>query len=268
MWFVPEGVPMADTKTYEWALTGIFAAFHLVLTMIPLYLLGMGGGFISWGLISAPIVGFLLGPFYGLISVAIGSIMGSMFFNIGGVLGPIIPVFAPMASALVTGSIRFRRFRAIPIVFFLGLVVYIAGPIGLVTIPYLWLHLIAALLSLSMLTPMTTRHLDRLLDPSENEPTPTSSVFAWLSGFLALMADHLVGATMSQYYFFYVLGFDANTLTTSYLATIFLYPIERVLASIITGFVLVLLAVATSHGDIPLPEIPEKEAGLNEGSYA
>lgn len=251
---------MATTKTYEWALTGIFAAFHLVLSMVPLYLLGMGGGFISWGLISAPIVGFLLGPFYGLISVAIGSILGTVFFNIGGILGPIVPVFAPMTSALVSGCIRFKRYRVIPPVFLLGIVVYLVGPIGLITLPYIWLHLIAALLSFSLLIPIVKRRLDKLLQASDRSPEPTSSVFVWLTGFFALMADHLIGATMSQYYFFYVLGFEANALAASYLATVLVYPIERILASIIIGFILVLLTVAISHGDIPLPESPDTKA--------
>ncbi|MFO7835414.1 MAG: hypothetical protein R6V83_02075 [Candidatus Thorarchaeota archaeon] len=246
---------MAHTKTYEWALTGIFAAFQLVLSMVPLYLLGMGGGFISWGLVSAPIIGFLLGPFYGLLAVMIGSILGTLFFNIGGILGPIIPIFAPMASALVAGSIRFKRYHVVTGVFILGLAIYLLGPIGLVTAPYLWLHTIAAFLSILVLTPVISHKFDRILEPTECGTKGKSSVFVWLTGFLALMADHLVGATMSQYYFIYVLEMETNPLAASYLATIFIYPIERILASIIVGFVLILLRVGISYGSIPLPEI-------------
>jgi len=48
----------------EMALLGIFTALHLVITLIP-YSISLGGGAaISFGLVSAPILGFLLGPFY------------------------------------------------------------------------------------------------------------------------------------------------------------------------------------------------------------
>ena len=67
---------------YPWALTGIFGAFHLVLTFIPYSVLGMGGGFLTWGMVSAPIVGFLLGPFYGTIAVLAGSLIGTGIFNL------------------------------------------------------------------------------------------------------------------------------------------------------------------------------------------
>ena len=84
---------------YPWALTGIFGAFHLVLTFLPFTVLGMGGGFLTWGMISAAIVGFLLGPFYGTVAVLVGSFIGTGVFNLGGILGPIVPVLAPTVGA-------------------------------------------------------------------------------------------------------------------------------------------------------------------------
>ncbi|MBE0526428.1 MAG: hypothetical protein IH631_05760, partial [Candidatus Thorarchaeota archaeon] len=75
--------------SYPWALTGIFGAVHFVITLIPFNIALGGGGEISFGLVSAPIIGFLLGPFFGVISVLIGSLL-AIFINPGiAILGPL-----------------------------------------------------------------------------------------------------------------------------------------------------------------------------------
>ena len=54
---------------YPWALVGVFAAVQLVMTAFPItFAIGVGG-ILSLGLVAAPIIGYLLGPFFGTISV-------------------------------------------------------------------------------------------------------------------------------------------------------------------------------------------------------
>jgi hypothetical protein len=65
----------------------------------------------------------------------------------------------------------------------------------------------------------------------------------WFTGFCALMADNLVGSALYQYYAVSI-GFDVATLAGIYSAIMFVYPVERGLASI----VLAVIAIATSRG--------------------
>jgi hypothetical protein len=94
-----------QSKTYSWALTGIFSAIHFDITIIPFSLAIGVQGVISLGMISGPLVGFLLGPFYGTIAVLIGSIL-AMFANpLLAVLGPFTPI-ATASGALAAGLFR------------------------------------------------------------------------------------------------------------------------------------------------------------------
>ncbi|MCK5389139.1 MAG: hypothetical protein KAJ36_01530, partial [Candidatus Thorarchaeota archaeon] len=130
------------SSAYPWALTGIFGAFHLVLTFIPFAVLGMGGGFLTWGMISAVLVGFLLGPFYGTLAVLMGSFIGTGVFNLGGILGPIVPVLAPAAGAFAAGALRTGRIKELFVLFLIATVGFIVGPIGIPAFLFIWMHLI------------------------------------------------------------------------------------------------------------------------------
>ncbi|MFW9800730.1 MAG: hypothetical protein ACFFD9_09855, partial [Candidatus Thorarchaeota archaeon] len=92
---------------YPWALTGIFAAVHLVITLIPYSLSVSGTGVISFGMISASIVGYLLGPFFGTVSVLIGSYLGIFINPEVALLGLTTPI-ATATGALAAGLLRVR----------------------------------------------------------------------------------------------------------------------------------------------------------------
>ncbi|MFW9843899.1 MAG: hypothetical protein ACFFEV_04935, partial [Candidatus Thorarchaeota archaeon] len=102
-----------SSKAYPWALTGIFAAVHLVITLIPFSLSVGGGGEISYGLVSAPIIGFLLGPFFGVLAVVIGSLIAMSINPLIAILGP-LTVLATAAGAYAAGAMRTRIRVSIP----------------------------------------------------------------------------------------------------------------------------------------------------------
>jgi hypothetical protein len=246
----------AKSATYAWALTAIFGAFHLVLTFLPYSVLGTGGGFLTWGMVSAPIVGFLLGPFYGTISVLVGSLVGTSIFNLGGDLGPIIPVIAPTAGAFTAGALRTGRVREVFLVYVIAIVGYILGPIGTSAFVFLWLHLVAFFIVIVLLIPGVSDRLKASVTFERGRNLTLMPVAIFLFSFIALLADHVVGSTLGVYYYHYVLGYDASTLSGIWLSLTFVYPFERIVATIVLGLIVIAAGEAIAQTGFELPVSP------------
>jgi hypothetical protein len=249
---------------YPWALTGVFAAFHFVMSMLPYSVLGTGGGFLSWGMISAPIVGFLLGPFFGTISILIGSILNVLVFNPGEILGPVILTLAPASGAFAAGLLRANKPFGVIAIYLIGFIVFLVGPVGLIAYPYLWLHAITLLLIFSFVVPRTRRLLLRGLHFAK-EGNPVTTLFSvWLMSFIALIADNLIGGAIGTYYFVYVLLFDPTGLATVYIGLALVYPIERIIASAIVTVVALAVGYALARSYFDLPVLPTKQMTIEE----
>ena len=252
---------------YPWALTGIFGAFHLVLTFIPFSVLGMGGGFLTWGMVSAAIVGFFIGPFYGTIAVLIGSLIGTGIFNLGGILGPIVPILAPTAGAFAAGALRLGRVRELAIVYLIAIIAYVVGPIGISGFVFIWLHLIAFVIIVILLVPKIYNKLKESITFEKGRDLKLMPVAVFLFSFLALMTDHIVGNAATIYYFYYFGATDAATLLTWWLPITFVYPVERLLATLILGIIVIAAGEAIVQTGFELPTTPwEKRETLELSS--
>ncbi|MHA1587651.1 MAG: hypothetical protein ACTSV9_02625 [Candidatus Thorarchaeota archaeon] len=246
---------------YPWALTGVFGAVHLVVTIIPYSLSVGGGGVISFGLVSGAIIGFLLGPFFGTIAVLIGSLAGG-FVNPSIALFGLLTPLAPATGAFVAGSFRVKGPRnksvaLVLIVYILALGFFILSPIGIYAPGFLWLHIVAVLLVLLFLLPSVGRQLSDALHLEPDSEKPLSFLAIWLVSFIAVMADHLVGSTIAAYVF--SAGMDPEALALIFMGVAFIYPWERLLASVITAVVLFVtsISLAKTYFDLPtLPRIP------------
>jgi hypothetical protein len=241
---------------YPWALTGIFGAFHLVLTFLPFSVLGMGGGFLTWGMISAALVGFLLGPFYGTIAVLAGSLIGTGVFNLGGILGPIVPVLAPTAGAFAAGALRTGRIRELFIVFLIATLGFIVGPIGIPAFLFIWLHLITLVLITTLLIPRLMNILKDSLTFEKGRDLRIMPIAVLFFSFIALMTDHIVGNTASVFYFHYILAMDVPTLVGFWLPIAFVYPLERLLATAILTVIVIAVGEAILQTGLELPVSP------------
>lgn len=244
------------SSAYPWALTGIFGAFHLVLTFIPFSILGMGGGFLTWGMISAALVGFLLGPFYGTIAVLFGSFIGTGVFNLGGILGPIIPILAPTAGAFAAGALRTGRVRELFIVFLIATVGYLIGPIGIPAFTFIWLHLITLVIIAILLVPKLMNSLKDAITFEKGRNLKLMPVAILLFSFIALMTDHMIGTTTGVLYFHYVLAWDVPTLVGMWLSITFVYPVERLLATVVLTIVVIAAGEAIVQTGLELPVAP------------
>ncbi len=242
--------PVTHSPVYPWALTGVFAAFHLVVSMLPYT--PAGAGIITWGMVSAVLVGLILGPLYGTISVGIGSILTMIAFPSVAVISIFTPL-APMAGALTAGALIARRPWILYCVFSAAILLFVAGPIGFMAIGFLWLHCATLVFSLLYVVPGTSRKLRNGLELSKGTSAVVIGLAYWFTGFCALIADNLVGSALYQYYAFSI-GFDAPTLTGIYLAIMFVYPVERGVASIVLAAIAIATsrALASAHLSLPL----------------
>jgi len=246
----------SKSVAYPWALTGIFGAFHLVLTFIPFSVLGMGGGFLTWGMVSAALVGFLLGPFFGTIAVLVGSIIGTGIFNLGAGLGPIVPILAPTAGAFAAGALRTGRVRELFVVFLVAILGYMISPIGIPAFIFIWLHLVTLFIVVILLVPKLMNKLTDAVTFEKGRNLRLMPIAILLFSFIALMTDHIVGNTATVYYLFYFGGMDAATLVGFWLPITFVYPLERLLATVILAVIVIAASEAIVQTGLELPISP------------
>ena len=232
-----------QSNTFYWALTGIFGALHLVMTMVPLFVLAGGSGFISMGLVSSIVIGFVLGPFYGTIAVLMGSILGVSIFNIGGILGPVIPVIAPVAGALIAGCLKIGKPRLVFLVYVFGIVAFLLSPIGLTATIYLWMHTIAAVLVLLLIFKKSSRWLNSRVE-FKNDDIEKSILPVLLMSFIALLGDSLIGGALAAYWFIHIVNFSVGDLSMYYIGATILYPLERIAVTVVVTAVIIALMKA------------------------
>jgi hypothetical protein len=236
---------------YPWALTGIFAAIHLVITPIPFSLAVFGAGEISLGLVSAPIIGFLLGPFFGVIAVIIGSLI-ALFANPAiAILGPFTAI-ATAAGAFGAGVMRTKVRIGIPILYLVAMGLFLISPIGLLLPHYLVFHFIVFLLSLIFFVPGISKKLIEPLKLERSFNRVSGFVAIWLLSIVAVTLDNVVGSAIGAFYFT-ALGTDPVALAAGFALGIPVIPIERLVGSIIVALILASLAEVLARDDFGLP---------------
>ena len=239
-----------QTKAYPWALIGVFAALHLVITLIP-YNIAFGGGEISFGMVSAPLVGFLLGPLFGTVAVLVGSIIGMFMHAEIAVMGP-FTVLATVAGAFAAGMIRSKKPHIVPILYLLAMAMYLVSPIGILVPEYVWFHAAAFLISLFFVVPEVSKTLQDSLNPQKGRRT-RFVVSIWLLSVVSITMDHAVGSAIAPYYFVTLLGNESAAFAGFFEFAILLYPLERLVGSFILTAILVPLAEILSQSNLGIP---------------
>lgn len=202
-------------------LTASLAAVYTVFRAIPISkLIGISGNITAAGMV-APVIGILLEPAYGTVSVFIGTMLASLV--------PGNPLkfdgldFLPGALnvTLVSLAARGRKVEA-TMMFLLTLGLFVINPYtslfvgsGLDSppIPFLWMHLVALLV---LISPLTSNLRTKLT--INNYRTVLISVFAL--AFAGTMIEHLTGGLL----FTLVVGKGA---LVSWPVIFLAYPVER-----------------------------------------
>jgi len=244
------------SRAYPWALTGVFAAIHLVITLIPFSISVSGSGLISFGMLSAPIVGFLLGPFFGTIAVLIGSYLGIFVNPEIALIGLATPI-ATSAGALAAGLIRAKKTIFVPIIYIVAMLLYLLSPIGQQVPEFVWFHAIAFVLSLLL---VISRVSGRISDELELKQTITARAL-FLLALVSVTLDQAVGSAIGSYYLVYIAGFDLSLVVSWFVLGALIYPIERILGALIVVVLLRAIVESFSAAYFQLPLTPLGTAG-------
>ncbi|MHA1770233.1 MAG: hypothetical protein ACTSYL_01760 [Candidatus Thorarchaeota archaeon] len=224
------------SATEQWSLIGIFAAIQVVATIMPFSVAIGTEGTISIGLITAPLIGILLGPYAGPVAVGIGSLLGIWVNPLSGVMGFFTPI-ATISGAFAAGAIRNGKGLYVPPIYFVGVIGFLFSPIGVLAHSYLWLHIATMYLVLFLVSPRISEFFKTTFDKAED--TYWLIIVVAFTCFIAVMTDHIVGSTIAAFYFNIVYNLEPNVLASIFMGVAFVYPLERIIATVILTLVVV-----------------------------
>ena len=200
------------------SIIAIFAALHTVLSSLP-YTITIGvSGSITLGVISAPLIGILLGPISGGIAVAIGSII-AMFINPAGAIFGAVSFLPPTFGAFSAGF-TIKKLGYISSVMILGsILIFYIHPNGLQASLYPFLHVIALVFGLAFSTRLAVWSI-------ETTNIKKIGIGVPIAAFVGTLTDHILGSSLAIWLF--------DLPAPIWNSIIFIYPIERMVAVIIT----------------------------------
>ena len=204
------------------SLIALFAALHTVLSILPFSIaIGVSGGSITLGIISATLIGITLGPISGGLAVLIGSVIG-MFLNPSGALLLAASFLPPTMGAISSGFLITKRGYISAVMLLVGIIAFYSHTFGLEAIYYPFMHIIALVLALIFSTRLAgwSKELSDIKKLSLGIP---------IAAFVGTLTDHIIGSSL------YLWMFELPAQVWN--SIIFIYPIERIVAVIITAVI-------------------------------
>ena len=193
-----------ENQTRRIAIVSAFAALYAALRFIPFsVVIGSPGAFFSFSDFLPLLYGILLGPYLGVLSVAIGTYVSFALAR-----PPIFPEFLPFeflpaaVNVLIVGFIFNRKKRNSFLIFSLILLAFGLHPFTLhlipisafgtsITFPFYWLHLVALVLLASPL-------VDRLVKRFREKQTGSLLSAMLLFAFIGTMSQHITGGLLTE----------------------------------------------------------------------
>jgi len=216
------------------ALIAIFAALYAVLGTVPMfYIFGTYGQFITAALVVAPIIGIVLGPAGGVLAVTIGGLAG---MAVTGNTPMGIFSFLPGAlDALCTG-LAFRG------KWYLSAAIFAPFILAFVSLPsigdakyFVWFIVVGFFLLLSPATTLAARFVRTFnVEKLDLLPFKTVNVEKLVLG-VAIFA--LIGVLVDEIVGSFIFQVVAPLPPSEWEAVAFVYPVERLLATIMASIV-------------------------------
>ncbi|MCK4884489.1 hypothetical protein KAS24_00320, partial [Candidatus Bathyarchaeota archaeon] len=194
-------------------------AFHTVLSSLP-YTITIGvSGSITLGIISATLVGILLGPITGGLAVLIGSVIG-MFINPAGAIFGALSFLPATIGALSAGFTITKRGYISAAMILASILLFYSHPFGREAMVYPFLHITAVIVALVFSTRLAVWSTELSNIKKLNVGVP-------IAAFVGTLTDHIFGSGLAIWIF--------DLPAAVWNSIIFIYPIERIVAVIITS---------------------------------
>ena len=242
------------------ALIAIFSALYTILRILPLGpMIGLGGSFsVSDAL--APLMGLILGPFTGGISVIIGTFTAAALGKPLAFMG--LDFLPGLINCIAMGLLMKRKWIPVVGLYALLLGIFAINPysltfvqVGSLAIPFAWLHIIALIVLLSPLRSKATDNIKKL-------NIPKMALSLTILAFIGTMLQHLTGNLLFQLVFGILAEIPATEFAGVWTAIFFAYPFERILMLIITMLIgtplIIIIKRAIPHFETPLNEQEKK----------
>jgi len=219
------------------ATIAVFSALYSVLRILPTVpMIGAVGASFSLSDVLAPLYGILLGPYVGSAAVIIGTFLGMLMGKPVVFLGlDFLPAFI---NVVALGFLIKRKWLPVIILNVALLLVFSLYPltsllinVGGVSIPFVWLHVVAFIVLLSPLGRRAGQWVESL------QPTRLAAGIAILA-FIGTMMQHLMGNILFETILAQPIGYiQTNAYPAIWSAIFFLYPLERLALVILATIV-------------------------------
>ncbi|MEM4703702.1 MAG: hypothetical protein QXJ02_01335 [Candidatus Bathyarchaeia archaeon] len=216
------------------ALTAVFTALYVIFGFLKISpIIGLQGHAITFAAIIAPLIGILLGPLAGSFSTFFGGVVGSYFGAFS------LPSLASGVATSLCSGLLYRRKRIIAFLLytllFLILAFYpIIGPVWLFPI-YTWFQIIGLIILISPFQGWAERNF--------SHSNPSRLAYAlFVTSLVSTLAGQMAGTIV-----FEAFSMSQETYLATWMATAFLYPVERTiiaLGSTVIGMALFKLFVS------------------------
>ena len=237
---------MKQKNRQKIALISVFASLYAVFGLWPLFpVVGTAGKNITVAAIMAPLIGVMLGPYIGVLTVLIGGIVGLSMAQMGP-FGP-LSFLTGVAAAFCSGMLYERR-RVICAVVYLTLLLIFAfypvvGPAWLY--PYfMWLQVIGLVVLISPLQSKAVKCIRGNPNSFGGLTFGTATTF-----FVATLFSHLVGSIMFEAFYWPTVIPAVETWRNNWRIITFIYPTERIVITIATALIgTALIKALKTHG--------------------
>ena len=251
---IPAKIP--NKRVIPFAAT--FAAVYGILKLMPIsVMIGGAGRVFSTTEFFAPLLGVVLGPYVGAVAAIVGTFLGVMFTGRMNFFGlDFLPI---LVNVLVLGLLIRRRpvlsiavYSALLALFFVDPstlhFVSVSVPGKTVTLPFVWLHIMAWILLMSPLAMKSVRWIE---GESEKKRIAASCILS----LIGTMAQHLTGTLLFASMAVPLMGMTPEALRATWVAVFYVYPIER-LVVILPAATVVTAAVVKAAKSARLLQMP------------
>ncbi|MEM2147813.1 MAG: hypothetical protein QXJ94_04335 [Candidatus Bathyarchaeia archaeon] len=217
-------------STLEIALTACFSALYAVFCLFPIFqIVGFAGRAITMAAVIAPVIGIVLGPHIGVLSTAIGGLVGLSFGHFSPISLTAGVVTAFFAGALRLGKRSLCAFTYFALLFTFGFYPFI-GPLWLYP-QLMWFQALGFIILISPLQSFAVKNLNNRTDNSK-------AFFGFFTTCLvSSLAGQIAGSLTSEVLTWPVFLADVNAWRGIWQLTVWLYPVERVIIAFAAALV-------------------------------